>query len=454
LSALSSVLVKFTADISELTGRLSEATQSIQQVGTKMTSIGETMSKAITIPLAAIGVAAYKAASDMDQAMDNIRAGTGATGKDLEALGENFKNVFKSVPASSETVSKALADLNIRTGITGKGLEDLTRQTMNLSRVAGEDASSLIASTTRVFGDWGVQNQDTGKTLDYLWKVSQSTGIGVGELANKIVQFGAPLRQMGFSLEESAALFGKWEKEGVNAELVAGSLRIALVRMAQDGQEPTEMFPKLIEQIKNAGSAGEANALAMEYFGARAGPDMAAAIREGRFELGDLMKALDASGETINKAAQDTLSFGESLTLMKNKATVALEPLGTSLIKVFDSMLPTLEKAINLVDRMAEAFANLPAGVQSAIVTFGLIVAAVGPMLIIVGKLVTAFVGIIPVLTKVGVALAGLNPITLLIVAGIAALVAIGVTLYKNWDTVKTFLTNTWNALNLLPQAN
>jgi len=325
---------------------------------------------------------------------------------------------------------------------------------MNLSRVAGEDASSLIASTTRVFGDWGVQNQDTGKTLDYLWKVSQSTGIGVGELANKIVQFGAPLRQMGFSLEESAALFGKWEKEGVNAELVAGSLRIALVRMAQDGQEPTEMFPKLIEQIKNAGSAGEANALAMEYFGARAGPDMAAAIREGRFELGDLMKALDASGETINKAAQDTLSFGESLTLMKNKATVALEPLGTSLIKVFDSMLPTLEKAINLVDRMAEAFANLPAGVQSAIVTFGLIVAAVGPMLIIVGKLVTAFVGIIPVLTKVGVALAGLNPITLLIVAGIAALVAIGVTLYKNWDTVKTFLTNTWNALNLLPQAN
>mgnify|MGYP000638754499 CR=1 FL=1 len=35
----------------------------------------------------------------------------------------------------------------------------------------------------------------------------------------------------------------------------------------------------MIERIKEAGTAGEANTLAMEMFGAKAGPDMAAAIR-------------------------------------------------------------------------------------------------------------------------------------------------------------------------------
>lgn len=39
---------------------------------------------------------------------------------------------------------------------------------------------------------------------------------------------------MGFSLEESAAMLGKWEKEGVNTELVIGSLRIAAGKFAKD----------------------------------------------------------------------------------------------------------------------------------------------------------------------------------------------------------------------------
>ena len=50
-----------------------------------------------------------------------------------------------------------------------------------------------------------------------------------------IVQFGAPLRQMGFSMEAAAGLMGKFEAEGVNTETVMSTLRIAIGKMAAQG---------------------------------------------------------------------------------------------------------------------------------------------------------------------------------------------------------------------------
>ena len=67
-------------------------------------------------------------------------------------------------------------------------------------------------------------------------------------------------------------------------------------------------------------------AIGAEVFGLRAGPDMVAAIREGRFEYSDFAKAIAGGRDTIGKAAADTNDWRESLTLLKNKALVALEP--------------------------------------------------------------------------------------------------------------------------------
>jgi len=347
---------EFRKKMDEVAGRLESTSKKFESVGKKMSSAGKTLSTRVTAPLVAVGGAAFAAANDMDKAMKIIRKGTGATEKDLDALNKDFRAVFGQVPQGADVVSSALADLNTRTGLTGKALQDLTKQTLDLARVAGTDASQLVTQTTRVFGDWGVETSKTGQTLDYLWKVSQQTGIAVGELSRRMVQYGAPLRQMGFDLETSAAMLGKWEKEGVNADLVLGSLRIGLVNFAKAGEEPPKAMRRAIEEIKNMGSAAEANALAVEIFGARAGPDMAAAIREGRFDLDELLKTLQASPETIAAAAKETMSFGESMQQLKNRAEVALEPLGKTLLDTFTQMQPQIESAIGFVSRLAEGF--------------------------------------------------------------------------------------------------
>jgi TP901 family phage tail tape measure protein len=369
----------------QLGTRLNAVGERFQKVGAGLKTAGQSLSQYVTLPLLGVGAVAIKAAADFDKANATIRAGTGATGKALQDLNDDFKTVLKQVPQSSDVVSTAIADLNTRIGLAGKPLQEITKQMLNLSKVTGIDVSSLITDTTRVFGDWGIATEKQAETLDYLWKVSQTTGIGVDQLSQKVVQFGAPLRQLGFTFEKSAALFGKWEKEGVNAELVMGGMRIALGKMAKAGEEPTKVFPKLIEQIQKAGTVGEANTLALEAFGAKAGADMAAAIREGRFGIEDLLATLNGSTETINKAGRETLTLGERMAMLKNKAQVGIAPLGKILIDLGEKHLP---KLVSGVEKLSKWFSDLGPKGQKNVLMYGAMAAAIGPVLVAAGTLI------------------------------------------------------------------
>lgn len=476
MATLGELVVKIGADMRSLTGGLNDTTKQLNKwAKTAEKSVGPVMDKIGQAVLATgaaavgFGAAAFAAANDVDKAMATIRAGTGATGEALVALKDDFKVVFGTVPQDAGTVSSALADLNTRTGLTGQALQSLTTQMLNLSRVSGNDVSVLVASTTRVFGDWSISTEKQADTLDYLWKVSQNTGIGVDTLAQKVVQFGAPLRQMGFDFETSAALMGKWEKEGVNLELVMGSLRQGLGKFARAGEEAPVAFRRVVEEIKNMESASQATALAMDIFGARAGPDMAAAIREGRFEIDELLATIIGSSETIKAAADETLTFGEAMQKLKNEATIALEPLGNVLLDNLKTKIQGIAETLSEWQKNG----TLQEWADNATAAVNKFLSVAGPVfegLIAAGKWIINHWGLIsPILAGVlGGFLAyktaifvteGLtaaqkalnlvmtaNPYAkVILIAG--ALVTAGVALYQNWDTIKAKAGELWTAI-------
>jgi hypothetical protein len=271
-----------------------------------------------------MGVAALKASTSVDAAYDSIRVGTGATGDALDALKDDFSAVAGRVPDDLGVVGQVLADLNTRTGQTGEGLQQLTEQILDMSRITGTDATNNVALATRAFGDWSVAVEDQADTLDMFFRASQQTGIGVDALMQSVVQFGAPLRNIGFTLVESAAMLGKWEKEGVNTTLALGGLKIALGEFAKEGVDAKEGLADLIDQIQNATTDAEAMALGVQKFGSRAGPDMVAAIREGRFAFDDYTESIANGTETIAAATAETDDLGEALGGFFNSATIAL----------------------------------------------------------------------------------------------------------------------------------
>ena len=357
----------------------------LTSIGKGMTSAGRNMSRYVTAPIVAAGGLVLKVADDFDQAYNTIRTGTGATGQDLENLKDSFRAVFGVVPNGADEVSQALADLNTLTGLTGTELEDLTVQFLNLGKITGEDVPTLINRGARVFGDWGIEVEDQADRLDYFFKVSQNTGVEVNKLMDQVVKFGAPMRQLGFDLDTTTVLLGAFEKEGVNTELVMGSMRQALGRMAREGIDAEEGLRMTMEAIKNAGSASEANAAAIELFGARAGPDMAAAIREGRFEIDDLLEVLAGSEETIKGAAEETRTLGERFGIMKNEAMLALEPLGEILLDLAMDFLPVLSEKVGELSNWLQGLStdSLETGIKIAGIG-----AAIGPVLVLGGNFI------------------------------------------------------------------
>jgi phage-related minor tail protein len=455
-----SLLARLGLDSGDFDRDTDRSEKKFGKLGKSFGEVGKNMTKYITLPLVAAGVGVLKLGANFEKSYNKIRVGTGATGKDLKNLQKDFKAVYSTVPAGMDDVSTAIADINTRTGLTGKGLQSLSTQMLNLSRVTGEDLNSIIESSSRLFGDWSIAQEDTGDTMDYLFKVSQSTGISVNDLNSKLVQFGAPLRQMGFDLEKSAAMLGKWEKEGVNAELVLGGLRVALGKMAREGVTDTSAaLTEVIGRIKEAGSTGEANAIALELFGARVGPDMAAAIREGRFELADLISSLKESKETINGVSKETLTFSERLEVFKNKAAVAFEPLAIQLIASLEKLTPSLVKLFENFTKLTTWFAGLKPSTQKVIIGFIAIVAAIGPLLTVISKVILAigwlqsawaviapfFTGVlIPAITGLAVALG----IPVWAVAALVAAVIAGIVLIiMNWEKVKSVTIAVWEAI-------
>ena len=278
------------------------------------------------------GIALFKIGSEFDKAYDKIRIGTGATGDQLEGLKDSFRAVAAEVPASFGDIGTAIADLNTRTGATGGLLENLATQMLNVSRITGTDITTNIANLTRVFGDWGISTDDQAERMDQIFRASQATGAGLDVLAGQVVQFGAPMRSLGFTLEESLAIFGQFEQAGVNIETTMAGMRMAVARFARDGVDPMQGMADVMAGVE-AGTFTMTDAI--DTFGQRAANDMFRALQEGKFNIGELVDQISNGSDTINAAAADTDDAGEKFTLLKNRIMLALEPLAAT---VFDGV--------------------------------------------------------------------------------------------------------------------
>ena len=357
--------------IVEIAGTLSPTLQeAVGGVTDKLDGIN-VKAAAVGAGMAAVGVAVVKGVAEgtkalyelgtaFQEAENTIRVGTGATGDALDELMGSFDEVYKNVPTTMEDASQAIADYNTRLGVSGDVLEGLSVQAIQVSDLLGEDLSSVIEESSQAFEAWNISAEDMGDAMDYVFKASQSTGTGFNDLLSDVQKFAPQMQELGYSFEESVALIGQLDKAGVNADEVLGAMKKSVGALAKDGISASEGLEMYAEKIKNAGDMAEATAIATEIFGSRAGSTMAAAIRDGSLSVEELTASLQANGETIGAAAEDTYTLAERFDLFKQRAQVALEPLANSLLDSITEMMPVVEDLMDqLIPVIQELSANL-----------------------------------------------------------------------------------------------
>ena len=278
-----------------------------------------------------------------DAVTDSIRVGTGATGDALDALMSDFDAVYSSVPTTMDDAGKAIADYNTKLGLTGEDLQGVSKQAIQVADMLGEDLGGVIDSSSKAFQQWNIDAKDMGGAMDYVFKASQSTGVGFSDLMTTVQSFGPQLQDMGYSFEEATALIGQLEKAGVNTEEVLGAMKKSTAALAKEGIGASEGMDMYAKAIINAKDMTKATEIATEVFGTRAASTMAAALRDGSISVDELTKSLMENGETIGGCAEDTYDYAEQMQLFKQKAQVALEPLGATMFNVLNNLMPIFE---------------------------------------------------------------------------------------------------------------
>jgi len=116
-------------------------------------------------------------------------------------------------------------------------------------------------------------------------------------------------------------------------------------------------------------------------------------------------------------------------------------------LELGDILLPFIKDFVEGFRGMLETFQNLSPEQKEQAVRFAAIAAAVGPVLIIVGKLLTAFGTLIKTAVILGKGIALLFTPFGLIGLAIAGVIALGVLLFRNWDTVKEKAADVWGSV-------
>lgn len=430
----------------------------LTKMGDGLKSIGKGLMIGVTTPVLGIAAASGKAFAEVDKGLDTVTQATGATGSELKKLQNSFKDVYGNFPADAETVGGVLGEVNTRLGFTGKELESATESFLKFSHITGSDGVQAVQLITRAMGDAGIEADEYQSVLDMVAKAAQASGISVDTLADSITKYGAPMRAMGFEMQESIALFSQWEKSGVNTEIAFSGLKKAISNWGKAGKNPREEFKKTLAEIEKTPDIASATSLAIEAFGAKAGPDLADAIKGGRFSYQEFLKTIEDSQGTVNQTFKDSESGSERFKVAMNKLKLVGADVWASIESAF---APVMEELIKKLSIAVDWFSNLSDGSKRSIVIFSGIAAAIGPVVFglgafisTIGNAVTVLAPLlasiakagglisflstkVPILGTVFTALTGPIGIVLGVLAGLAVAFTIA---YKKSETFRNFV--------------
>lgn len=421
--------------------------EKFQKAGGKALDFGKTLDIAAVGSAAALvgmGAGLYSLGSTFDDITDTIRVGTGATGKALDGLTDSAKKVGTEIPVEWSKVGPAVADVNTRLGLTGGTLETVTKQFLEAGRTLGEDVD--IQSATGALSAFKIEGKDTSGALDFLFQQAQATGVGFNDLTKWIADAAPITQQLGFSFKDTAGFVAGFDKAGLDSQKMVAAMQKGLSTMVEPGESAADTFKRVTGEIQtyvDKGDEASARAEASKLFGTRGAAQFVGALKSGAFNLNDLSNSARLSGDTILGAAADTNDFAEKWQIVQNKATAALAPLGSA---VFSALGDALGNAMPGLTGLADWASNNTGTVG---VILGVIAGLAGVILVLAaGMKIFALAQAIQTAAQWASNAAWLaNPITwiiLAIIVGIAALVAAGIWLYQNWDTITQIFGQIW----------
>lgn len=362
---------------------------------------------------------------------------------DMDARGvdknsEEYRKLQREIIETESKVKTFEGQLRKIGNVNLRATSEQFKEIGNKLTAAGQAMQGLSMAAAAVAASIGAVTVKSAKWADDMNTMSKVYHIGTSELQ----KYSAAADLVDVSVETIAKSHTKLEKSMASAAKGTGANADAFAKLGidvtnADGslREGDAVWQEVIASLGQMTNETERDALAMQLMG-KSAAELNPLIEDGGETYTNLANTLAKydldfiDQDTLNKANQ----FNDSLDTIKAVGMVAFQQLGTTLAAY---LAPAMEKVVDLVGRLASWFGNLSPQTQALIAALTGVVAILSPLLIGFGKVAFAISSIISLVGTVGPVIAGLAGPIGIAVGVIGALVAAGIFLYRNWDTIK-----------------
>lgn len=313
---------------------------------------------------------------------------------------------------------------------------------------AGIDFTELIQETNEISKALKISNEDALALTNSLLKAGFPP-----EQLDIIAEYGTQLQMAGYNAEEIQAIMSAGVDTGTwNIDNLLDGLKEGRIKVAEFGQEVPKALKDLLKgtdiSAKQMQEWGKAVAKGGEG-GSKAMQEIAKALNGVEDETKKNALGVQIFGTMYEDQGQniiDTLLNAQTATVdLKanqdelNESTGKLDATpAVQMQQALADLKTALEPLLGVIASVISAIATWASNNPTLAATITAIVAAVGIFLGILLALAPVFALITGLATTLGISIGAIMAPILIAVAAIAALIAIGVALYKNWDTIVT----------------
>lgn len=469
--------------------RFKDMSKTIEDAGAVMTNTGRSMRDAIALPLAAVGTASVAFAAESQNAMNQFAAATGmatgAMGEYQNAINEVYKGNFGE-SINDVAQGMGLVKQNID-GIDASNIAEVTEYGYAMQDVFGMDLAENTRAANTLMQNFGVSAQEAYNLM------AQGAQNGLdysGEMLDSISEYSVQFAKVGLDAEDMFNIFASGAENGAfNLDKIGDAVKEFSIRaidgskttqagfealgmdademaakFAAGGEGAEQAFNQVIQGLANMDDPVAQSIAGVNLFGTMwedLGPEVVTSLSTANGAIDSTKNSLD----DLMSVKYDSLSsaLGE---LWRTIQVDVLQPIG-------DMLIPYVEIAIDKVGEFVDWWNSLGDATQQTIVKFGLIAAAIGPVLMVMGSVTTAIGGVTRTIGSLGGAIMKFAPQSLVnslkatetgaLKAGssfrlftgglgsiggtvlkavpiLAAVAAVGLAIYKNWDTISPAL--------------
>mgnify|MGYP004462459497 CR=1 FL=1 len=334
-------------------------------------SVGKIV-KTTAIALGTIGAAAIKTGMDFEEAMSKVKAISGATAEEMQALTEKAKEMGFKTKFSAKESAEAFYYM-AQAGWKTQDMLDGIAGVMDLAAASGADLATTSDIVTDALTAFKMEASESARFADVLARTSADTNTDVLKMGETFKYVGSIAGAMGYSIEDVSVAIGLMASAGVKASQAGTSLRSIMTRMANpteqsaaamealglsitDANGNIKPFREVMEQLRKS-MQGLSEDQKVAYAGMLAGkPGMSgllAILNATDDEFNNLSNSIDNS----NGAAQ------EMATTMQDNLKGKLEQLGGALeslgLEFYESVDNPLKDVVARATKYVEQLTNV-----------------------------------------------------------------------------------------------